>query len=254
MMYTKRKKYSGRWLVKMIETALIFGIIFYSLDVIGQLFVPTQTDEAVILVRPIQQEVIQIEGSSNPLIQLDAEDYFYLALDHQQSGEYYDAVADYSRSIELNDDTYASWLNRGVAYEQMGSNSRAISDFNAYLTRDNIYTLEFMPIDSSANFTEYMYANYRYDIPLELRQGDVVSISVTSLVEEQVDPIIVLVDASGHPVAGNDDMRYQDGSLVSMNSYINSYDVTSKGEYTLMISHAGGGSYGDIDIDIRIDS
>lgn len=252
MFYTKRKKYSGRWLVKMIEAALIFGIIFYSLDVIGQLAVPHH-DEAVIVVRPIQQEVIQIEGSSNPHIQLDEEDYFYLALDHQQSGEYYDAISDYTRSIELNDDISASWLNRGVAYEQMG-NSRAIADFNAYLTRDNIYTLEFMPIDESTSFTEYMYASYRYDIPLELRQGDVVSIRVTSVVEEQVDPIIVLVDASGYPVAGSDDMRYQDGSLISMNSYINNYDVTTKGEYTLMISHAGGGAYGDVDIDIRIDS
>ncbi len=253
MIHTKRKKYSGRWLVKMLEAALIFGIIFYSLDVIGQLVVPTQPEEAVIVIRPIQQEVIQIEGNPNTPIQLDEEDYFYLALDHQESGEYWDAIVDYTRSLELNEDVYASWLNRGVAYEQLGNN-HAIADFARFLTRDNIHTIELMPVDESTWFTQYMYLNYRYDVPLELREGDVLSVSVVSSDEGQVDPIMVLVDRYGNPVAGTDDMRYQDGSLVSMNSYINNYDVTTKGEYTLMISHAGGGSYGDIDIRISIDN
>lgn len=249
MFYTKRKHYSGRWLVKMLEVALIFGIIFYSLDVIGQLFTP-QYNESVIVVQPLQQEVVQIQGNA---IALDEEAYFYLALDHQDSGEYYEAILDYTRSIELNDDIPESWLNRGVAYEQMG-NSRAISDFHAYLTSDRMTSVSFTAINETTTVTEYMSENYRYDIPIQLQDGDVLSISVTSSTVDQVDPIIVLVDANGNPVAGTDDLRQQDGSLISMDSYINNYDVNAKGEYTLMISHAGGGSYGNIDIRISIDS
>ena len=249
MFHRKRKHYSGRWLVKMLEVALIFGVIFYSLDVLGQLFTP-QYNEAIVVVRPLQQEVIQIQGNA---IQLDEEAYFYLALDHQESGEYYDAILDYTRSIDLNDNIPESWLNRGVAYEQMG-NSRAIADFNEYLTSDRMTSVSFTAINETTTFTEYMSEDYRYDIPIQLQDGDVVSISVTSSTVDQVDPIIVLVDANGNPVAGTDDLRQQDGSLISMNSYINNYDVDAKGEYTLMISHAGGGSYGNIDIRISIDS
>lgn len=252
MLYTKRKKYSGRWLVKMIEAALVFGIIFYGLDVIGQLAVPNQ-DEVIIVVRPIQQEVIQIEGNPNTGIELDAYDYFYLALDHQESGEYYDAIADYTQALELNEDIYTSYLNRGVAYEQMGDD-RALADFTQYLTHDNINVIEFASIEDGVTFSQTMFNNYRYDIPLELQRGDVVNISVTSTMLGQVDPIIVLVDENGNAVAGQDDVRNQDGSLISMNSFINNYDVTHKGEFTLMISHAGGGSYGDIDIRVSIDN
>ena len=249
MFYTKRKHYSGRWLVKMLEVALIFGVIFYSLDVLGQLFTP-QYNEAIVVVRPLQQEVIQIQGNA---IQLDEEAYFYLALDHQESGEYYDAILDYTRSIDLNDNIPESWLNRGVAYEQMG-NSRAIADFNEYLTSDRMTAISLATIDNSVTVTQSMTEDYRYDLPIELQAGDVLSISVTSSVAGQVDPIMVLVDANGNPVAGTDDLREQDGSLISMNAYINNYDVSAKGEYTLMISHAGGGAFGHIDIRVSIDN
>jgi tetratricopeptide (TPR) repeat protein len=248
MYHTKRKQYSGRWLVKLLEVALIFGIIFYSLDALGQ-FVAPEYDSSVIVIQPIQQEVVQIQGNA---IQLDEEVYFNLALDHQISGEYYNAILDYTRVLELNDDIPEAWLNRGVAYEQMG-NSRATADFAEYLNHEALTTISLIPVNSSVDFTQTMFEDYRYDIPIELNAGDVLSISVTSSVAGQVDPIMVLVDANGNPVIGTDDMREQDGSLISMNAYLNNYDIDVKGEYTLLISHAGGGADGDIDIRISID-
>lgn len=257
MLYTKRKKYSGRWIIKLIEAALVFGIVFFGLDLLGQFMAPS-VSETVIVVQPVQIEGATLNVDNNMErnlnAQLDAVDYFYLALDHQMSGAYYDAVADYSNAIELDPDIAPSWLNRGVAYEQLGRDTLAMFDFNHFLTRDNLVVLEGSVIRESVRYVETMSLNYRYDVPMDLYTGQVVDISVRSVEEDQVDPIIVLVNEDGVPVAANDDVRRQDGSLISMNSYIDNFEVDESGEYTLMVSHAGGGSYGDFVIRIDIDS
>jgi len=251
MLYTKRKKYSGRWVIKLMEAALIFGVIFFGLDLLGQIFAPTVT-ETVIVVR--EDRVVEEYTNQNINPQLDASNYFDLALDHQISGDYYDAIADYSNSIELNPEIYSSWLNRGVAYEQLGRDNHAMYDFNQFLTRDTLVISELDAIKDSTTLGATMTFNHRFDVPMDLANGDVVNINVVSLQEDVVDPIIVLVNADGEAVAANDDALRTDGSLISMNSYINNYDVTATEEYTLMISHAGGGSEGAFVIRVDIDN
>ncbi|MEM9951808.1 MAG: tetratricopeptide repeat protein [Chloroflexota bacterium] len=249
MFYIKRKNYAGRWLVRIVQATLIFGIVFYGLDLLGDMVEPQEEIVVVEQVAPDVQ-IITIEAETPSYDEIE---YFYFGLEHQRADEYYDAIADYTRAIELNSDLAASYLNRGVAYEQLGNNdSRAMTDFTSWMTRDGMTVLSRSIISDSTELTATMYEDYRYDVPLKLNSGDVVSFNVTSIQEDLVDPIIVLVDADGNPVAANDDVRRDDGSLVSMDSYINQYEVERTGQYTLMVTHAGGGSFGDITIDLDI--
>ncbi|MGJ3241124.1 MAG: tetratricopeptide repeat protein [Anaerolineae bacterium] len=249
--HVKRKNYSGRWIIKLVQAVLIFGIVFYGLDFIGQLTTPQS--EQVIVVEDVR--VVQSERQTTTEPQLDQVDYFYRALDHQVAGNYYDAIHDYTRSLELDPNIAPSYLNRGVAYEQLGNNQyRAMQDFNQWMIREDMVVIRRSHLSNSATFTETMSLNYRYDIPITLNRGDVVSFSVISVNEDEVDPIVVLVDSDGQPVTANDDMRRQDGSLLSMNSYINQYEAVRSGQYTFMVSHAGGGSFGDVQIRLRIDN
>lgn len=254
MFYIKRKTYAGRWVIKMLQAALIFGIVFFGLDALGQL---VQFEEATVIeVQPVQQEVVVIQRDnweSQP--QLDEYDYFYMAFDHQTANEYFEAVEDYTRAIEMNPYIAASWLNRGVAYEQIGNHSyQAMADFTHYLTRADMNIVTLGSEDNSVTLTEKMLHDQRLDLPLDLEQDQVVNISVVSSGADVVDPIIVLIGANGMPVAANDDVRTQDGTLISMDSYISNYTVETSGEYVLLVSHAGGGSYGEIDIRVTIDN
>lgn len=256
MFFIKRKNYTGRWIVKVIQMALILGIVFYGIDAINKMNDPHE--EAIIVVEQVREqetvEIIIIERQAEQP-ELDAVDYFYLAFDHQTSGEYYDATVDYSRAIELDPSLASSYLNRGVAYEQMGNNDyQAMRDFSQWMMRDNMTVLSRIPVGDSTDFTVTMSEGYRFDIPLDLQDGEIVSLSAVSLNDDEVDPIIVLLDMNGRPVAANDDVRRQDGSLASMDAYISQYEVNRSGDYTLMVTHAGGGSYGDVVIRVDIDN
>jgi hypothetical protein len=262
MFYTKRKSYRGRWLVKLLQAALVLGLIFFGLDALGQWLNPV-AEPQIMVIQPVLVDtsndnasvppVMEAMREQNAQVQMDEYDYFNRALDHQNSNEYNEAIADYTRSIELNDNIGATWLNRGVAYAQLGQDSRALSDFNRYMMRDGIVVTNIPTTQTSHNFNIYMSEGYRYDFPIELRAGDVLNVEVLSEEDGLVDPIILLVNANGSPVAGNDDVLRQDGSYISLNSYIHNYEVNRSGIYTLFVSHAGGGSYGDIEVQITID-
>jgi tetratricopeptide (TPR) repeat protein len=43
------------------------------------------------------------------------------------------AIADYTKAIELDPKIAAAYNNRGIAFKQKGLNSKAVADFQAYL-------------------------------------------------------------------------------------------------------------------------
>ena len=53
-------------------------------------------------------------------------------------------------------------------------------------------------------------------------------------------------------LVANDDILRQDGSLISMNSDIEDFEVLQTGRYTLLISHAGGGANGMLRVNLDI--
>jgi hypothetical protein len=256
MLYTKPKNKPKRWIFKLLEVALILGILFFGMDALHQLTSPTQATKVEVYI--IQAEDTQVRNTRESEPVLDAYDYHLLGLEHHMAGEYGEAILDYSRAIALNDDIAASWLNRGVAYEQMGNRYQAMSDFNRYFQRDGMTIITRAAVAESVTSQVSMSRDRMYDFPIDLRSGQVVNLSAVSVESEWVDTLMVLVDSLGRPIAANDDTHRQDGSLISMSSYINNYTVTQSGRYYLHVSHAGGGDdgirSGTVEVRIQIDN
>ena len=72
--------------------------------------------------------VFYLHGGKSPL---DNPDYWYLRggayLD--KKGDYDQAIADFSRAIELNPDNAEYWHDRGAAYFRKGDYDQAIADY-----------------------------------------------------------------------------------------------------------------------------
>ena len=72
--------------------------------------------------------VFYLAHGANPL---DNPDYWYLrgGAYFDKRGDYDQAIADFSRAIELNPDNAEYWHDRGAAYFRKGDYDRAIADY-----------------------------------------------------------------------------------------------------------------------------
>ena len=59
-----------------------------------------------------------------------------------------------------------------------------------------------------------------------------------------MDPLILLLDSDGIPIIVDDDGGIQ------YNSLLERYSLGDGGEFTLVVSHAGGGSVGEIIVEV----
>jgi hypothetical protein len=245
-MFKESSTYPYRWVVKSVEALLVFGIIFFGLDALDQLF-------TVEPAHPTANVEIQAYMDDTAPPAFTAYDYFDMALAHQRGGEYAEAIEDYNRVLELDGHLASALLNRGVAYEQLQNRSRAAEDFDRFLDRPGMEVLDRGLIGDGQVLTASMSMNRVLEYHFEAEAGQVLAIRVDSEYKELVDPLIVVVDAEGNPIAGSDDILRQDGSVISMNSRIDNQLITQDGTYTLRVSHAGGGEYGEINISFELD-
>jgi tetratricopeptide (TPR) repeat protein len=63
------------------------------------------------------------------LCQTTARDYFNQGVDHFNAKQYDQAIADYTKAIELNPKYGAAYHNRGAAYEEKGQYAQAAADY-----------------------------------------------------------------------------------------------------------------------------
>jgi tetratricopeptide (TPR) repeat protein len=257
MYYRKKTTYSGRWLVKMLEAALIFGIIFYTVDALQGVFQPQVVEEPVVIVTNTVQpvEVVRVEPQrvepETAPVYSDY-DYFVMGYYHQVAEEYYEAISDYTRALELNPDLSSAWLNRGVAYEQLNNDYRAMQDFNRFLSRDGLTVVRHRGVITGARLNVEMVEDRVYEFNIYVRAGETVDFSAVGHGGDVVDPLIMVLDGDGNPVAASDDMLRQDGSLISMNSSIRGFEILQTGVYTLRVSHAGGGESNSIEGTLQV--
>lgn len=248
MFYRKKNSnsYEGRWLVKLLEAGLIFGIVLFGLDAMANLFVPQQ--ELVIRSESTQYEIVVPQRNA-----LTYADYYNLGLDQHIRDNYYEAIGYYNRALRLNPDHPSSMVNRGVAYEQSGQLERAMLDFNAYMNRDGV-----QHINGTIYFDTFevpMAENRVYEFTFAANAGDVLDVSAIGAEgfgPEAVDPLIVLVDPNGKVIAADDDTLRQDGSLINVFPALEDLELDTTGDYVLRLSHAGGQRYGTVKINFDL--
>lgn len=101
------------------------------------------------------------------------------------------------------------------------------------------------PIGIGDTVTVEMQDMYVFTIPFEGEAGQVVDIQAIDGSSDVVDALLVVADPDGEFLAFNED------SDLGFDSFIPELELPSDGTYTLYVTHAGGGSYGPVEVIIR---
>ena len=70
--------------------------------------------------------------------------YYNRGIDKYDNGDYYGAISDYNKAIEINPRYAKAYVNRGIAKRKSGDNYGAISDYNK--------AIEINPSDADSYF------------------------------------------------------------------------------------------------------
>jgi len=104
---------------------------------------------------------------------LTAEEYFYRGFDKNSRKDYYGAISDYTKAIELNPNFVNAYYNRGNAKGNLNDNHGAISDFTkAIELNPNFVTAYFARGYAKGNLNDYHSAISDYTKAIELNPND----------------------------------------------------------------------------------
>jgi tetratricopeptide (TPR) repeat protein len=161
---------------------------------------------------------------------------------YSELGQYDNALADCNYLMSQYPDADFPYLNRGIVYEMMGNMDAALSDYMEWVNRRGSQAIENPNLAWKGDIEVNMHDGYVYFFPFTVSAGQQVVISATSVGRQvDADPLIIILDPNGKPLTANDDQ----GDL--WDSYVNFVAPTS-GEYTLLVTHAGGSSEGTINV------
>jgi len=166
--------------------------------------------------------------------------YFSRALLYAELGEHELSVADNTKVVELDPERAGGFLNRGYSYYLLGDMENASADYYRWATLTETETFELEPIqDDSADLALRMEQGWVYRIPYSVDRATRIQAEIYSP-RNNVDPVLIILDADGVPIFVNDD----GGEQMAVN--VERYTLPAIGDYTLVITHAGGGSEGRI--------
>jgi tetratricopeptide (TPR) repeat protein len=172
--------------------------------------------------------------------------YYNRSLVYGELGNFEQAIADATQALTLNPDYVNAYLSRGLTYLDLNDDHAAAEDFAEWVTRiettTTARTITGSLIDEPLTFSEGTV----YRISFDVNAGQVISIAARTKAGSALDPLIVLLDESGAPLIADDD------SGVNLDSVIPQYTVSAGGTYTLLVSHAGGGSEGEAQLTLDI--
>jgi Tfp pilus assembly protein PilF len=171
--------------------------------------------------------------------------YAYMALGsfYYDQGDSENAIINLDASLQLDPQNIQSYLIRGLVYEQLlGNEIQAGFDFLGYVQNNQIGLVE-QDIQFDQPITLPVRYGSSYLLRFSANAGDVLTFSVANL--GNVDPIAIVLDASGTPVTSQDDQP--NGSL---SVDLQNVSMPFTGLYTFVVSHSGGGYRGDIEVEI----
>ena len=154
------------------------------------------------------------------------------------------ALEDLEAALELQPEMQDYYMARGYAYSETENVALAAPDFYRRMK-----LIERESIEETLEFFSSVAVEMDYGVVARLRfqgeAGQLVTIAVRDNLAAGVDPLLVLLDAEGNPVAGDDDGGGETDSLIS------DYELPANGIYTAMVSHANAGYEGVIRVSLR---
>lgn len=154
------------------------------------------------------------------------------------------ALADINAALERQPEMHDYYLTRGFIHSRMERRELAPPDYFRRMT-----LLERESIEGELTFAEGITIEMNHGMVARLlfkgEAGQSVTISARDYLGAGVDPLLVLLDADGLPIAGDDDSGGELDALVA------NIELPAAGVYTALVSHANGGYEGEIRVSLR---
>lgn len=185
---------------------------------------------------------------ANRAIELDPGYFAYYVLRgnaYRATGNPEAALADFDQITTLVPQSSFGYALRAEVKMQVGQVSAAASDLKTAVELDTLERIDGESLIAGTPVTLPMSFGRAYYLPFAAQQGDILSLSAMSVEPGAVDPLMLIVAPDGTPLTFNDDADPDNDVLDSM---IADFPAPSDGTYTLIVSHALGGSEGDIQV------
>ena len=177
----------------------------------------------------------------------DAEAMNWMGVTYRYMGEYENSLNYISMAMRLDASYSLPYLSRGVTYEMMGEAAASATDYYRYALLNRSRTFFHSELQGDSKFQLPMREGWVYSIPFNATAGQTVDIEVDTSEPGFVDPLIVLVGPENRPLIGDDDI-----SRTEYDASIDGFKLPVDGQYVLVVSHAEGGSNGNISVDIDL--
>lgn len=182
-------------------------------------------------------DVIALDNGEN---RVSAYAYYNRGLAFFSLEDFESSIEDFTSALEIYPDMHDSYLGRGIAHRIEGDIQLAGADFLRRIEILEANTVNDALTIGSPLEVEMAYGSV-YRLTFDGRQGDLLDIEARMANPALfVDPLIVVLDPDGQPIAGDDDFG---GNLDSL---VDSLELTEDGTYTVVVSHANGGFDGTV--------
>ena len=186
-------------------------------------------------------QAIEVDETPDSLV---SNAYYNRALVHATLGDVDLSIEDYTSALELDPRMHDSYLGRGIAYRQIEEIEKAGVDFAERIELLGTETIEGTLEIGVSEEIEMTYGQINR-FTFEGQEGQRLDISARDIMLIGVDPLIVLLDPNGTPIAGDDDAGGE------LDAQIANFELPSDGTYTLIVSHANGGYNGLVSVFVQ---
>lgn len=160
---------------------------------------------------------------------------------HLALGDPNAALTELDAALALNPDSYVANGIRSGVNEALGNTDAAAQDFAAAVNVKTVEIVEAEALVPGESVPLTMTLGRTFYLPFEVQADQRWTISVTSVNAGEVDSTVMVLNPEGVPLAFNDD-----ASDETLDAQIADYQTIESGTYTVVISHANGGSEGEI--------
>jgi tetratricopeptide (TPR) repeat protein len=167
--------------------------------------------------------------------------YWERAIAYAEIGDFAAARADVDRATMIDPGHVNNFIARGTIAALRGDTEAAGQEFLGVMLCGERERIDQPTLPVGEVATLDMREGRVYIIPVRLEAGSFITISAIS---GEADPVIALLDPNGAPINGDDDSGFM------LTSLIEDFEIDADGTYTLMVSHAGGGSSGNIAVSV----
>lgn len=165
---------------------------------------------------------------------------------YYEQGDYAKAETDLLKAIEYNPDDKSSYLSLAWVYTLLNDAGGQHLQFYNWIQLNATDTSDISLTGSIQDEVYEMSQGKLYRMMFTGTAGQIINISARANPDQDADPLLVLLDPNGIPIASDDD------SGVNLDAVISHLELPTDGQYTILLNHAGGGATGDVLVSVDI--